>query len=89
MSSPLHGFIDIPTDGSPLASDWHVQKTAQRLLHGKHRPSLAKWSITKEYGEWEVRKPFALRSTFNPYPHFDTYDEAREHFIEQIASGLA
>lgn len=72
-------------DAPPLPDDWYVQKTAQRLLKGKHRPSLAKWSITKEYGRWEVREPFAIRvSIFSPYPTFDTYDEAREHVIEAI-----
>lgn len=60
------------------------QRTAERIIKGKHRPNMLHWKIKKVCGSWDVLQPMQVSVYFDQPATFDTFEEACQYAGAQI-----
>lgn len=64
------------------------QRTAERIIKGKHKPSVAHWRIRKAgpnpKTSWDVLEPLQYYGYFDRPQTFDTFAEACAHVAAKV-----
>lgn len=84
-----HGFVDyLLRDSGVIDFSVFEQRTAERIIKGKYRPSAAHWRIRKAgprpESSWEVLDPLQFIGPFDTPPEFDTFEDACEYVAGKV-----